>query len=88
MHTVCKSLGTRHTGRCLNRRVMKSFTTYLDDVASSESSVDVQESGLVPKDHVRLTVNIRANLHQKLKARSVKDHTTIGQMIEDWARTL
>jgi hypothetical protein len=40
--------------------------------------------GLVPAGDVRLTVNIRSDVHQALKVRSVQEHTTVGDMIEAW----
>lgn len=41
-------------------------------------------SGQVPADDMRLTANIRADLHLKLKHASVDRHTTMGQIIEEW----
>jgi hypothetical protein len=40
------------------------------------------KSGLVPEGDVRLTANIRADLHMKLKMKAVQDRTTIGELIE------
>jgi hypothetical protein len=42
------------------------------------------KSGLVPVGDVRLTANIREDLHLKLKIRAAKDRTTIGELIEQW----
>lgn len=39
-------------------------------------------SGLVPAGDVRLTANIRQDLHLKLKLRAVNERTTIGELIE------
>lgn len=41
-----------------------------------------QVSGLVPADDVRLTANIRKDLHLKLKIRAAEERTTIGELIE------
>lgn len=41
-----------------------------------------QVSGLVPDDDVRLTANIRKDLHLKLKIRAAVERTTIGELIE------
>ena len=41
------------------------------------------KSGLVPEGDVRLTANIRSDLHMKLKMKSVLERTTIGELIED-----
>ena len=43
-----------------------------------------QKSGLVPAGDVRLTVNIRDDLHQKLKIKAVQERTTVGELIEQW----
>ena len=41
-------------------------------------------SGLVPAGDVRLTANIRGDLHLKLKIRAARERTTIGELIEGW----
>jgi hypothetical protein len=43
-----------------------------------------QKSGLVPVGDVRLTVNIRDDVHQALKIRAVQERTTVGDLIEVW----
>lgn len=40
------------------------------------------KSGLVPEGDVRLTANIRGDLHLKLKMEAAKRRTTIGELIE------
>ncbi len=35
-----------------------------------------------PAGDVRLTINLREDLHMKLKLRAVKDKTTAGELIE------
>lgn len=42
-----------------------------------------QVSGLVPEDDVRLTANIRKDLHLKLKIKAAEERTTIGELIEE-----
>jgi hypothetical protein len=42
------------------------------------------KSGLVPGGDVRLTANIRGDLHLKLKIRAAQERTTIGELIEQW----
>lgn len=44
----------------------------------------VVKSGLVPAGDVRLTANIRADLHMKLRVRAVKERTTVGELVEEW----
>jgi len=41
-----------------------------------------QASGLVPENDVRLTANIKKDLHLKLKIRAAQERTTIGELIE------
>ena len=41
-------------------------------------------SGMVPEGDIRLTVNIRADIHQRLKIRAVQERTTVGDLIEAW----
>lgn len=43
-----------------------------------------QKSGLVPAGDVRLTVNVRDDVHQALKIRAVQERTTVGDLIEAW----
>ena len=40
-------------------------------------------SGLVPEGDVRLTANIRQDLHLKLKIEAAHRRTTIGELIEE-----
>jgi len=40
-------------------------------------------SGLVPAGDVRLTANIRVDLHKKLKHAAVDRGTTVGELIEE-----
>jgi hypothetical protein len=40
------------------------------------------KSGLVPEGDVRLTANMRGDLHMKLKMKAVQDRTTIGELLE------
>jgi hypothetical protein len=42
------------------------------------------KSGLVPTGDVRLTANIREDLHLKLKIRAAQERTTVGELIERW----
>lgn len=42
------------------------------------------KSGLVPEGDVRLTANIRGDLHMKLKIRAAQERTTVGELIEQW----
>lgn len=41
-------------------------------------------SGQLPAGDVRLTANIRADLHLKLKIRAAQERTTMGELIEAW----
>lgn len=52
--------------------------------AKSENAPMGQKSGLVPEGDVRLTANIRGELHLKLKIRAAQERTTVGELIEQW----
>lgn len=52
--------------------------------ARSESAPVGQKSGLIPEGDVRLTANVRADLHLKLKIRAAQERTTVGELIEQW----
>ena len=41
-------------------------------------------SSAVPEGDVRLTANIRQDLHLKLKIAAARQRTTIGELIEQW----
>lgn len=46
-----------------------------------------RQSG-VPAGSLRLSVNVRVDIHDKLKTLAFEDRTTIGKMIEGWAEKL
>lgn len=48
----------------------------------AENAATGQKSGLVPEGDVRLTANIREDLHLKLKIEAAKRRTTVGELIE------
>ena len=50
----------------------------------SKSAAVGGKSGLVPTGDVRLTVNMRRDLHLKLKIRAAEERTTIGELVERW----
>lgn len=52
--------------------------------ARAEGAPAGQKSGLVPEGDVRLTANIRGDLHLKLKIRAAQERTTVGELIEQW----
>jgi hypothetical protein len=52
--------------------------------ARAEAATAGQKSGLVPEGDVRLTANIRGDLHLKLKIRAAQERTTVGELIEQW----
>lgn len=45
------------------------------------------KSGLVPSGDVRLTVNMRRDLHLKLKIKAAEERTTIGELVERWVQS-
>lgn len=48
----------------------------------AENATTGHRSGLVPAGDVRLTANIREDLHLKLKIEAAKQRTTVGELIE------
>ena len=52
----------------------------------AETAPAGQKSGLVPEGDVRLTANIRGDLHLKLKIRAATERTTVGELIEQWVK--
>lgn len=48
----------------------------------AEAAKEKAVSGQVPEGDVRLTANIRGDLHMKLKIKAARERTTIGEMIE------
>ena len=55
--------------------------------ARAENAPPGQKSGLVPEGDVRLTANIRGDLHLKLKIRAAQERTTVGELIEQWVES-
>jgi hypothetical protein len=52
--------------------------------AEQSESVDVAStSRFPPSGDIRLTVNIREDLHMRLKMEAVKRRTTVGEILED-----
>jgi len=52
--------------------------------SSAVNAAKGEKSGLIPEGDVRLTANVRADLHMKLKMRAVQERTTVGELIEHW----
>ena len=52
--------------------------------SKAENAPAGQKTGLVPSGDVRLTANIQADLHMRLKMRAVQERTTVGELIEAW----
>jgi len=51
--------------------------------AATKATQAVSKSGRVPTGDVRLTANIRDDLHMKLKIAAATRRTTIGDLVED-----
>lgn len=64
-----------------------SGTARVKEAVRSEEVPVGQKSGLVPEGDVRLTANIRGDLHLKLKIRAAQERTTVGELIEQWVET-
>ena len=52
--------------------------------AEGKSTDPTPRSGLIPVGDVRLTANISAAHHLKLRIRAAETRTTVGEMIEAW----
>jgi len=65
----------------------KTPTTKGEGLSKSENAPKGQKSGLLPPGDVRLTANIREDLHLKLKIKAAQERTTIGELIERWVET-
>lgn len=53
-----------------------------DSQRKPTKKTEASKSGQIPPGDVRLTANIRADLHLLLKMDAVKSRTTIGELIE------
>jgi hypothetical protein len=53
------------------------------DLQAVKAFAKGSRSGLVPEGDVRLTANIRADLHRKLKHAAVDRGTTVGELLEE-----
>ena len=40
-----------------------------------------------PAGDVRLTINIKQELHRKLKIKAIEENTTVGRMVESWIQS-
>ena len=56
-------------------------------LSKAENAPKGRKSGLLPPGDVRLTANIREDLHLKLKIKAAQERTTIGELIESWIET-
>lgn len=69
----------------LSTAAVQAFAESTTDAAKGKGAAQGgQKSGLVPAGDVRLTANIRADLHLALKIRAAQQRTTIGELIEQW----
>ena len=65
-------------GKTTKRSVSKSRPA-----EQSESAEVSSTSRFPPSGDIRLTVNIRDDLHMRLKMEAVKRRTTVGEILED-----
>jgi hypothetical protein len=56
----------------------------LTPTAARKAAPTGSRAGLVPAGDIRLTINIRSDLHLKLKIRAATERTTVGELIEQW----
>jgi hypothetical protein len=75
-------MATKSKGTVLQKPTLKGADVV--SFAERGKSTPVGKSGLVPEGDVRLTANIRGDLHQRLRIRAVQERTTVGELIEKW----
>ena len=56
-------------------------------LGTSQNATKGLKSGLVPEGDVRLTANIRGDIHIALKIRAAQERTTVGELIEKWVES-
>lgn len=66
----------------LNADAVRAFAEGDQGKAKTVPKATGQKSGQVPEGDVRLTANIRADLHLKLKIEAATRRTTVGELIE------
>lgn len=65
--------------------IIRAHPGYAAKTAAVEApSLVGNRSGQIPAGDVRLTANIRGDLHLKLKIRAAEQRTTVGELIEQW----
>lgn len=70
---------------------LKKPTLAASDVAAfakKTASSTKSKSGQVPAGDVRLTVNIRADLHKRLRIAAINREMTAGELLEELIQTL
>lgn len=75
-------MATKSKGTVLQKPKLKSADVV--SFAERGKAKPVAKSGLVPEGDVRLTANIRGDLHQRLRIKAVQERTTVGELIERW----
>lgn len=68
----------------LRKPVLPTTGEVLKFAEGKSKAKPAAKSGLVPTGDVRLTANIRADLHMKLKIRAAQERTTVGELVERW----
>lgn len=63
---------------------VRAFAEGTEQKRSAGKERNAKQSGQVPVGDVRLTANIREDLHLKLKIRAAEGRTTVGELIEEW----
>lgn len=72
----------------LNPDAVRAFAEGDQGKAKAVPKATGQKSGQVPEGDIRLTANIRADLHLKLKIEAAKRRTTVGELIEQLIESL
>ena len=67
-------------------RIIKPVPDTDEKTAREFASSKHGSSGKVPSGDVRLTANVRKELHLRLKIESAKRRKPVGEIIEEWIR--
>ena len=67
--------------RTLKKPTLQAVSAFAEGGSTAK---DRSRIGEVPNGDIRMTANVRADLHLKLKIRAAEHRTTIGELIEEW----
>ena len=68
--------------KSLKKPSLEAVTTFAEG-----GNVRAIRGGYAPAGDVRLTINIKQELHRKLKIKAIEENTTVGRMVEAWVQS-